>query len=79
MTFHDEARAKRLEGLFNGGMSSVNIGPDSNRVIESLSNLKWFVVMDPLPTASSEFWHAPGVDPEDVRNRGLLPADHPLD
>jgi formate dehydrogenase major subunit len=77
MTIHDEARAGRLEGLFNGGMSSVNIGPDSNRIIESLSNLKWFVIMDPLPTASSEFWHAPGVDPADVQTEVFfLPTTH---
>src|ERR671915_253325 len=77
MTIHDEARAGRLEGLFNGGMSSVNIGPDSNRILESLGNLKWFVVMDPLPTASSEFWHAPGVNPEDVQTEVyFLPTTH---
>jgi formate dehydrogenase major subunit len=77
MTIHDEALAGRLHGLFNGGMSSVNIGPDSNRIIESLSNLRWFVIMDPLPTASSEFWHAPGVDPEDVQTEVFfLPTTH---
>ena len=77
MTIHDEARAGRLEGLFNAGMSSVNIGPDSNRIIESLSNLKWFVIMDPLPTSSSEFWHAPGVDPDDVQTEVFfLPTTH---
>ncbi|MPZ88927.1 MAG: molybdopterin-dependent oxidoreductase [Nitriliruptorales bacterium] len=77
MTIHDEARAGRLHGLFNGGMSSVNIGPDSNRIIESLSNLRWFVVMDPLPTASSEFWQAPGVDPETVQTEVFFfPTTH---
>jgi formate dehydrogenase major subunit len=77
MTVHDEALAGRLHGLFNGGMSSVNIGPDSNRILESLSNLKWFVIMDPLPTASSEFWHAPGVNPEDVQTEVFfLPTTH---
>ena len=77
MTIHDEALAGRLHGLFNGGMSSVNIGPDSNRIIESLSNLKWFVIMDPLETASSEFWHAPGVDPADVQTEVFfLPTTH---
>ncbi|MGH2820191.1 MAG: molybdopterin-dependent oxidoreductase, partial [Actinomycetota bacterium] len=77
MTIHDEARAGRLEGLFNGGMSSVNIGPDSNRIIESLSNLKWFVIMDPLPTSSSEFWHSPGVDPEDIQTEVFFfPTTH---
>ena len=77
MTIHDEARSKRLHGLFNGGMSSVNIGPDSNRVIESLSALKWFVVMDPFQTASSTFWKAPGVESKDVQTEVFfLPTSH---
>jgi formate dehydrogenase major subunit len=77
MTIHNEARAGKLHGLFNGGMSSVNIGPDSNRILESLGNLKWFVIMDPLPTASSEFWHAPGVDPKKVQTEVFFfPTTH---
>src|SRR5213080_3875117 len=66
LTIHDEARSGNLDGLFAAGMSGVNIGPDSNRMSQSLSKLKWLVVMDPLPTATSEFWRAPGVDPKKV-------------
>jgi formate dehydrogenase major subunit len=78
MTIHDEARAGRLHGLFNGGMSSINIGPDSNRIAESLGNLKWFVVMDPLPTSSSEWWKDfPGVDPSAIQTEVFfLPTTH---
>jgi formate dehydrogenase major subunit len=78
MTFHDAAVNGDLEGLFNGGMSSVNIGPDSNRVVEALTNLKWFVVMDPLPTASSEFWRDyPGIDPKEVQTEVFFfPTTH---
>ena len=77
MTYYDEALAGRLHGLFNSGMSSVNIGPDSNRVIRALSNLKWFVVMDPFPTASSEFWHGQGIDPASVQTEVFfLPTSH---
>ncbi len=77
MTFYDEALAGRLHGLFNSGMSSVNIGPDSNRVIRALSNLKWLVVMDPFPTASSEFWHGDGIDPASVDTEVFfLPTTH---
>ncbi|MDQ4026780.1 MAG: molybdopterin-dependent oxidoreductase, partial [Actinomycetota bacterium] len=78
LTIHDEARAGRLHGLFNGGMSSVNIGPDSNRIAESLSNLKWFVIMDPLPTSSSEFWKDfPGIEPEQVQTEVFFfPTTH---
>ena len=35
-------------------------------MLDALSNLKWLVVMDPLPTTSSEFWHAPGRDPSKI-------------
>ena len=77
MTFHDQARSGRVKGLFNSGMSSVNIGPDSNRVIESLSNLEWFVIMDPFVTASADFWRAPGVDPAEVQTEVFfLPTTH---
>ena len=77
MTFYAEALAGRLHGLFNSGMSSVNIGPDSNRVVQALSRLKWLVVMDPFPTASSEFWHGEGVDPASVDTEVFfLPTTH---
>jgi len=67
LTIHDEARSGNLDGLFAAGMSGVNIGPDSNRMSQSLGNLKWLVVMDPLPTATSEFWRQPGVDPQTIQ------------
>jgi formate dehydrogenase major subunit len=77
MTIHDEALNGRLQGLFNSGMTSINIGPDSNRIFKALSTLKWFVVMDPLQTASSEFWQGPGVDPADVQTEVFFfPTTH---
>jgi formate dehydrogenase major subunit len=77
LTIHDEARAGRLDGIIYGGFTGVTVGPDSNRMAESLANLKWMVIMDPLPTSASEFWRAPGVDPEDIQTEALfLPATH---
>lgn len=77
MTIHDEALAGRLHGLFNSGMTSINIGPDSNRMVSSLANLKWFVVMDPLMTSSAEFWKAPGADPSEVQTEVFFfPTTH---
>ena len=77
LTIHDEARAGRLDGIIYGGFTGVTVGPDSKRMAESLANLKWLVIMDPLPTSASEFWHAPGVDPEDIQTEALfLPATH---
>src|SRR2546426_510161 len=53
------------------------IGRDSKQVQQALSNLKWLVVMDALPTTSSEFWQAPGVDASQVKSEVfMLPATH---
>jgi formate dehydrogenase major subunit len=77
LTIHDEARSGTIEGLFAGGMSGINIGPDSKRMSESLAKLKWLVVMDPLPTATGEFWRAPGANPEDIETEVFFfPATH---
>jgi formate dehydrogenase major subunit len=58
-------------------MTATSIGPDTNQVLQALSKLKWLVVMDPFPTTSSEFWHAPGIDPTQVQTEVfLLPATH---
>src|SRR5438270_6568630 len=77
LTIHDEARSATLDGLFAAGMSGLNIGPDSKRMSESMGKLKWLVVMDPLPTATSEFWRAPGVDPKKVDTEVFFfPATH---
>src|SRR5207245_2506993 len=59
------------------GMTATSSGPGSNRVMQALGNLKWLVVMDPLPTTSSEFWHAPGVDPSSVKTEVfMMPTTH---
>ncbi len=77
LTIHNEARNGTLDGLFAGGMSDVNIGPDSNRISQSLGNLKWLVVMDPLPTATSEFWRRPGVDSKSIQTEVFMfPCTH---
>jgi formate dehydrogenase major subunit len=77
LTIHDEARAGRLDGIIYGGFTGVTVGPDSNRMAESLAKLKWLVIMDPLPTSASEFWHAPDTDPADIQTEALfLPATH---
>ena len=77
LTIHDEARSGNLDGLFAAGMSGVNIGPDSSRMSQSLGNLKWLVVMDPLSTATSEFWRQPGVDAENIKTEVFFfPCTH---
>src|SRR5207302_1459036 len=59
------------------GMTATSIGPDSNRVMDALANLKWLVVMDPLPTTSSEFWRRPGADPKSIQTEVfMVPTTH---
>src|SRR5213595_3965454 len=62
MSIYDQALKKKMEGLILNGMTATSIGPDVNQVLQALSNLKWLVIMDSLPTTSSEFWRAPGMD-----------------
>src|SRR6195256_1361920 len=77
MSIYDQALKGKMEGVLLSGMTASSIGPDSNQVQQALSNLKWLVVMDPLPTTSSEFWHAPGVDASSIKTEVfMLPATH---
>jgi len=77
MSIYDQALKGKMQGLILSGMTATSIGPDSNRVMEALGNLKWLVVMDPLPTTSSEFWHAPGVSPSSVKTEVfMVPTTH---
>src|SRR4030081_1805477 len=66
ISIHDQALKGKMEGLMLSGMTATSIGPDSNQVLQALSALKWMVVLDPLPTTSSEFWRAPGQDPKTI-------------
>src|SRR5437879_7014476 len=75
MSIYDQALKGKMEGVMLPGMTATSIGADSNQVLQGLSKLKWLVVMDALPTTSSEFWHAPGMDPAKIDTEVfLLPA-----
>ncbi|OLC21819.1 MAG: formate dehydrogenase-N subunit alpha [Chloroflexi bacterium 13_1_40CM_68_21] len=77
MSIFDQALRGKMEGVFLSGMTATSIGPDSNQIMQALSNLKWLVVMDPLPTTSSEFWHAPDQDPSKIKTEVfMLPTTH---
>ena len=77
MTIFEKAIQGTMQGLILSGMTATSIGPDSNRVLKALSNLKWLAIMDAFPTTSSEFWHAPGIDPASVDTEVfLLPTTH---
>src|SRR3989440_2469505 len=77
MTIYDQALKGKMQGLFLSGMTATSIGPDSNRVMQALANLKWLVVMDALPTTSSEFWRRPGADPKSIQTEVfMVPTTH---
>src|SRR5437660_64697 len=77
MSIYDNALQGKMKGVMLSGMTATSIGPDSNQVMKALGNLEWLVVMDPLPTTSSEFWRAPGVDPSSVKTEVfMLPTTH---
>jgi formate dehydrogenase major subunit len=77
MSIYDQALKGKMEGLILSGMTAASIGPDNNQVRQAMGNLKWLVVMDALPTTSSEFWHAPGVEPSQIKTEVfLLPTTH---
>src|SRR5882672_7193612 len=77
MSIYDQALKGKMEGVMLSGMTATSIGPDSNQILQALSNLKWLVVMDPLPTTSSEFWRAPGMDPAKIQTEVfMLPTTH---
>ncbi len=77
ISIFDKAIQGKMEGLILNGMTASSIGPDVNQVQAGLAKLKWLVVMDPFPTTSSEFWHAPGADPAKIETEVFaLPATH---
>ncbi|HKC20668.1 MAG TPA: formate dehydrogenase-N subunit alpha [Candidatus Dormibacteraeota bacterium] len=77
MTIYDQALKGKMEGVILSGMTAASIGPDSNQVRDALSKLKWLMVMDALPTTSSEFWHAPGVDAASIQTEVfMVPTTH---
>jgi formate dehydrogenase major subunit len=77
ISIFDQALQGKMEGLLLSGMTATSIGPDSNQVLQALSNLKWLCVMDPFATTSSEFWRAPGLDPAKIQTEVfMLPATH---
>lgn len=77
LTIFDQALRGKMEGLMLSGMTATSIGPDSNQVLQALSNLKWLCVFDPFSTTSSEFWQAPGIDPTKVQTEVfMLPSTH---
>jgi formate dehydrogenase major subunit len=57
----------KIKGLFAFGMNGVMIGPDSNKNINALKKADWLVVCEIYPDETSEFWRAPGITTEEMK------------
>ncbi len=47
------------EGFITFGMNPVGIGPNSSKIINALSKLKWMVVVENYEIETATFWKAP--------------------
>ena len=61
------------------GMTATSIGPDSNQVLQALSNLKWLCVMDALPDHELGVLARARHRPEHGPDRGVHAPGHALD
>ena len=54
----DDMYRGEIEGLISFGMNPVANGPNSSKMIGSLSKLKWLIVADCFETETAAFWNA---------------------
>jgi formate dehydrogenase major subunit len=57
----------KVQGFFAFGMNGVAIGPNSEKNINALKKADFLVVCEIYPDETSEFWRAPGITPEDMK------------
>ncbi len=57
----------QVKCLFAFGMNAVAIGPNSRKNIDALKKADWLVVCEIYPEETAEFWRAPGISPEEIR------------
>ncbi|EIJ69763.1 formate dehydrogenase, alpha subunit [Pasteurella bettyae CCUG 2042] len=46
----------KMHGWICQGFNALNSLPNKNKTVEAMSKLKYFIVLDPLQTETSEFW-----------------------
>ncbi len=57
----------KVKGMFAFGMNGVMIGPDSEKNINALKKADWLVVCEIYPDETSEFWRAPGISTDEMK------------
>ena len=63
----DDMYNGNVKGLFAFGMNGVMIGPDSNKNIDALKKADWLVVGEIYPDETSEFWRAPHITTDEMK------------
>ena len=63
----DDMYNGNVKGLFAFGMNGVAIGPDSKKNIDALKKADWLVVGEIYPDETSEFWRAPGITKDEMK------------
>ena len=64
----DQMYRGNVKGMFAFGMNGVMIGPDTQKNIDALKKADWLVVGEIYPDETSEFWRAPGIKTEEMKN-----------
>ncbi len=57
----------KVKGLYAFGMNGVQIGPNSQKNIDALKKADWHVVCEIYPDETSEFWRAPGISADEMK------------
>ena len=64
----DSMYSGKVKGMLAFGMNGVAIGPNSQKNIEALKKADWLAVGEIFPDETSEFWMAPGITKEEMKN-----------
>jgi formate dehydrogenase major subunit len=64
-----------IKGLWIMGQNPAVSGPNARFERKAMEKLEWMVVQEVVPTETTDFWRAPGVDPTSVQTEVfVLPA-----
>jgi formate dehydrogenase major subunit len=70
----------KIKGMLLMGQNPAVSGPNARMERKALEKLDWMVVMELFETETAGFWHAPGVNPKDVKTEVfMLPAADALE
>lgn len=82
--FFDKMQRGGIEGFISFGMNPVANGPNTPKMLDALSKLKWMIVVENFETETASFWNAKKlgekfyptfVDPAQIQTEAfLLPA-----